>query len=88
MRIPIVAGRSFESTDTPESTRVAVISEELARRAFPDGDSLGNSIVLTFTDGDPFQVVGIAGDVADYGLGIEPAPIFYVPHRQFPTLNR
>jgi putative ABC transport system permease protein len=85
MGIPLIAGRAFEATDTPESTRVAVISEELARRAFPEGDALGKGIVLTFTDGDAFQVVGIAGDLADYGLGREPAPIFYVPHRQFPT---
>jgi len=85
MGIPLIAGRTFEATDTPESTRVAVISEELARLAFPEGDALGKGIVLTFTDGDAFQVVGIAGDIADYGLGMEPAPIFYVPHRQFPT---
>lgn len=85
MGIPLVAGRRFEPTDTAESTRVTIISEELARRAFPDGDALGKGIVLTFTDGGPFQVVGIVADVADYGIGAEPAPIFYVPNRQFPT---
>ena len=85
MGIPLIAGRTFEPTDTPESTRVAIISQELASLAFPEGNALGNEIVLTFTGGDPFQIVGIAGDVADYGLGREPAAIFYVPHLQFPT---
>jgi putative ABC transport system permease protein len=85
MGIPLIAGRTFEETDTPESTRVAVISEELARQAFPEGQALGKGIVLTFTDGDPFQVIGIAGDVSDYGLDSEPAAAFYVAHRQFPT---
>jgi putative ABC transport system permease protein len=84
MGIPLIAGRTFEDTDTPESTRVTVISEELARVAFPDGDALGREIVLSFTDGGPFQVVGITGNVADYGLDREPASVFYVPHRQFP----
>ncbi len=87
MGIPLVAGRTFEPTDTRESTRVAVISEELARRAFPDGDALGKGIVLTFTDGPPFQVVGIVGDVADNGLGTDTIPVYYASHLQFPTLS-
>jgi len=43
--------------------------------------------VLTFTDGPPFQVIGIVGDVADNGLGTDTIPVFYAPHLQFPTLS-
>jgi putative ABC transport system permease protein len=86
MGIPLVAGRTFEPTDTPESTRVTIISEELARRAFPNGDALGKEVMLTFNDIGPFQVVGIVADVSDNGLGAKPVPVFYVSNRQFAAL--
>ena len=46
MRIPLLLGREFSRTDTEGATRVAVISELLARRLFPNASPLGRQIGL------------------------------------------
>jgi putative ABC transport system permease protein len=58
-----------------------VISRSLARRLFPDGDAVGK--VLGF--GVPLQIVGVAGDVRDFGLAADLKPAFYLLMRQLPT---
>src|SRR5690606_9944748 len=44
--VPLVAGRAFDTRDTPESSRVAIVSEALARAYYPDGDALGHRVRL------------------------------------------
>jgi predicted permease len=87
MRIPLLAGRAFERADADGSPRVAVISRRLADEFFPAGDALGNTLVLPNwgENGLPLGVIGIVGDVTDYGLGGEPVPVFYMPLRQQPA---
>jgi len=87
MRIPLLAGRTIERTDVDGSPLVVVISRALADEFFPAGDALGNTLVLPNwgESGWPLEVIGIVGDVSDYGLGREPAPVFYLALRQAQT---
>ncbi len=39
MQIPLLAGRTFNVTDTTTSHRVAVISEHIAKHSFPAGSN-------------------------------------------------
>lgn len=55
MGIPILRGRDLR----PDERRVVVISESMARQAWPGQDPLGKSLVL----GDAFTVVGIVRSV-------------------------
>jgi hypothetical protein len=41
MGIPIIAGREFDGSDTATSPKVAVISQALARKAFPGVNPVG-----------------------------------------------
>jgi putative ABC transport system permease protein len=70
MSIPLLRGRTFTSGDTPESPNVAVISQSLALKYWPNEDPIGQSIQFGNMDGDLrlLHVVGIVGDVHDYGL--------------------
>lgn len=79
MRIGIVEGREFEARDGADAPAVAVVSQSLARRMFPDGRALGRRLRM----GDrSFEVVGVAADVALRSLR-EPAPLaLYVPAAQ------
>ncbi len=57
--IPLVAGRALTSADRADSTQVAVINEELARRLAPGGSAVG--MLFTFAGDDrPREVVGVA----------------------------
>jgi predicted permease len=90
MRIPIVKGRALADADRQGSPKVMVISEALARAAFPGKDPLGKRMACCETgpDGkspDYKTVVGVAGDVRSRGLGEAPAPEFYLPLDQVPA---
>jgi predicted permease len=82
--IPLLRGRLFEERDTPESPHVAVISESLAKKRWPGEDPIGKLINFAGMDADfrPYTIVGIVGDVRDYGLDREPNPTFYGNARQ------
>jgi predicted permease len=83
MGIPIVAGRAIADADTERSPLVVVISERLARRAWPDRSPLGRKILVGRFPGFA-EVVGVAGDVKNNGLAREPMPAMYTPYAQRP----
>jgi predicted permease len=84
MGIPLVRGRPFTDSDSPEAPHVAVISESLAKTRWPDEDPIGKLINFAGIDGDfrVFTIVGIVGDVRDRGLDAPPEPTFYGNSRQ------
>ncbi|MDQ6888153.1 MAG: ABC transporter permease [Gemmatimonadota bacterium] len=79
MNIPIITGRSFTSSDTPEAAHAAVISASLAKSKWPNESPIGKIIQYGNMDGDmrPFTIVGVVGDVRDQNLAVEPTPTFY-----------
>jgi putative ABC transport system permease protein len=81
--IPIVAGRAIAATDTEQSPLVVVISQGLARRAWPNGSPIGRKILVGRFPGFA-EVVGVAGDVKNNGLAREPMVEMYTPYRQRP----
>ena len=86
MEIPLLRGRLFNEQDSPSAPRVALISETLARRFFPNQDVLGKQLKFGFPpDGDVArEIVGVVGDVRDISLSEAPGPMMYVPFAQAP----
>ncbi|MGE5049480.1 MAG: ABC transporter permease [Deltaproteobacteria bacterium] len=80
MEIPIVRGRPFaDSGRAPE----IVINQALARREFPGEDPIGRQIGQGSDPGrDPATIVGVAADVKQQRLNLEPAPEIYYPQSQ------
>jgi putative ABC transport system permease protein len=78
--IPLVRGRIFDLRDGADSPHVAVISESLARDRWPNQDPIGHTIEFGNMDGDLrlLTIVGIVGDVHEYGLDAPPRPTLYV----------
>jgi putative ABC transport system permease protein len=70
MRIPLRRGRAFTGQDRMGAPLVAVISESCAKSQFPNQDPLGKHIQLGGrADDKPWMtIVGIVGDVRQYGL--------------------
>ncbi|MFL6215595.1 MAG: ABC transporter permease [Blastocatellia bacterium] len=86
MGIPLVSGRAFDQTDTANSPHVAIISQSLARQYFADEDAIGKRIQFGNMDGDlhTLHVVGVVGDVREYGLTKDVRPMVYVNYAQRP----
>jgi predicted permease len=72
LAIPLRAGRFFTEDDW-KLTNV-VINETMARRFWPQGDALGKRINLCSLDPKPCwsTIIGIAGNVHQFGLDAEP----------------
>jgi putative ABC transport system permease protein len=86
MRIPLLRGRFFSDADSPPSPKVAIISETLVRRYFPNQDPLGRQMRFGFPPNSNVsrEIVGIVGDVRDAALSRKPGPMMYVPFAQEP----
>jgi predicted permease len=63
--VPIVAGRDFDHGDTPQSTKVAIVNEEFARRFVGGADPLGSRLLVVGAPEDPPQSYEIVGLVKD-----------------------
>jgi predicted permease len=75
--VPLLSGRTFDSRDTPDSTRVAVISEAFAKAYFPSGDALGNRVRLRDQAGPVVEIIGISKDYMIRQVGETPRPMIH-----------
>ena len=90
MSIPIVKGRGFIPSDRMGSQPVAMLNETAAARVWPDQDALGHHLQIGTRmnmggDRAGGTVIGIAGDVHDYGPAARVAPTLYLAHAQWPV---
>lgn len=60
--IGLARGRDFGSDDSAGDALVAIVSEALAERLWPDGDALGRTIGVGGPAGVRAQIVGVARD--------------------------
>jgi predicted permease len=88
LHIPLIRGRLFDDRDGPDAPHVAVISQSLAERQWPNEDPIGKVIEFGNMDGDlrPFTVVGVVGDVREEELASPPSPTLYAFYRQRPRM--
>ncbi len=84
LKIPLISGREFNGRDTAETPRVALISQNLARRHWPNGSPLGARLRINDNNQGPrpVEVVGVVGNVKHFSLDDEPAPHIYLPVHQ------
>ena len=97
MGIRLLAGRAFSESDRYETPRVAVISEALAKRCFPNENPIGKRFHISrlnpgqtappdrWSSQSPWvEVVGVASDVKSLDLDAKVALDIYVPYWQWP----
>lgn len=89
MHIPLVAGKDFSGSETPESTAVAIVNEALAARWWPHQPAVGHFLNVgselgpVFAD-KPRLIIGVVRDVHDASLSAPAAPTVFVPLPQLP----
>jgi macrolide transport system ATP-binding/permease protein len=79
LHTPLLQGREFSAQDRPDSPRVVVINATLARRLWPSGRAVGQSLLV---DGAPFQVAGVAADLQPFNTHNAPEPRLYLSYWQ------
>ena len=80
MKIPLIAGRVFAASDTPDAPPVAIVNQAWAKRYAGGQDPIGQHLRFTFSPNEPFrQIVGVIGDVAEDSLAAPPSPAIYIP---------
>ena len=85
MGIPLMRGRSFGVQDDTASVPVAIVSQTLAARLWPNDDAIGKRL-LRVVPGTPapvpITVVGVAGNTMDAGYSAPAGETVYVPYSQ------
>lgn len=87
MRIPLLRGRWFSAGEMRSPGDGVVISESVAKRYWAGADPLGKSLTIfrssqarpNFGQAVPSIVIGVVGDVRQFGLENDLDPAVYVP---------
>jgi putative ABC transport system permease protein len=81
MRIPLLAGRNFESQDASEDRQVLVVNEPFAKKFFPHESAIGKHVKL-FEGKSQFairEIVGIVGGNKHFALQESLRPEMFIP---------
>ncbi len=80
--IPLRSGVDFSERDSESAAGVAIVSELLARRSWPNDNAVGKKI--RYGD-DWLTVVGVCGDIKHGALDESSVSMIYVPYPQVPA---
>lgn len=86
LRIPLLRGRTFTEQEAQQSAKVVVISELLASHVFPNEEPLGKRLIMV-SGKDPWEIIGVVGDIRHRALGSQPLPAMYMPTYQTSYTN-
>lgn len=81
MQIPLLSGREFTDQDNASAPQVAIINETMARRYWPEGNALGQRLILPRTK-EALEIVGVVGDTRRFDLEAQVEPEIYWPYLQ------
>jgi putative ABC transport system permease protein len=90
--VPIIAGRDFNESDVQSKERVAIISQTLAQRMFPNQDPINrhvfwtDPVLKTNSKGPPElqRIIGVTADIDDVHLVPQPTVTIYNTFEQGP----
>jgi putative ABC transport system permease protein len=88
IRIPLLKGREFMTSDDDGAAKVAVINETLARYYFGETDPVGKVVSIRGEPNEPpIQIVGVARDSKHKDLRQAPPRMIYLPFLQYHQPN-
>ena len=93
--VPIIAGRDFNELDNRSKESVAIISQTLAKRMFPNQDPIDryvfwtDPVLKTDSKGPPElqRIVGVVADIDDVHVVPEPTVTIYHTFEQGPLFR-
>jgi predicted permease len=83
--IPLLDGREFSPADSETAPKVAIVSEAMARKFFPNQNPIGRFLAFSGTDsGGDLRVIGVVKDIRHRVPEDRPAEAVYIPYTQAP----
>jgi putative ABC transport system permease protein len=86
LRIPVLRGRNFTEQEVRQSDKVIIVSQALVSTAFPDEEALGKRLI-TGERSEPYEIIGIVGDIRHRSLDSEPFATMYFSTRKSGRMN-
>ena len=88
--LPLLEGRDFNDADRGGTEPVAIVSETVARKEFPDGGALGHHVrwsdpilkAVPILSAEPLTIVGVVPDLDEVDLVPKPTMTIYRPYGQ------
>ncbi len=84
LRVRQLAGRFLSGSDRPDTAKVVVLSESMARHYWPNASALGRRVKFD-PQGEWLTVVGVCSDIIDDWFSGEPTPAAYLSYTQYPA---
>ena len=84
MQIPVLAGRTFDTSDDADAPRVAMINDTAARQFLAGENPLGSRFGYEPEEASEIEVVGVVRDVKYANVRDAEPPTLYLPYLQFP----
>jgi putative ABC transport system permease protein len=82
LRVPMLAGRSFEDQDDERGARTAIINETFARRYFPSTNPIGYHLAFADSPATSMEIVGVVSDFRQRNPEEDLRPLAYFPAAQ------
>jgi ABC-type antimicrobial peptide transport system permease subunit len=82
--VPIRQGRAFNTGDREGAPFVAIVSEAMARRFWPDGSAVGRTMTVAST-GRRYEIVGVSADYKARSVMETPTPYVHFAAAQRPS---
>ena len=86
MHIQRFAGRDFTLDDRAGGAPVAIVNDQLARRAWPNESAIGKRIRLGGDEAPWATIIGVVGTVKHFRLAEDPLDQAYVSYQQRPLI--
>jgi putative ABC transport system permease protein len=88
LRVPLLRGNGFDPHTPASGPRRVVISETLARAAWPGSNPIGHQLQIVLNNTFNAEIVGVVGNLHSWDTRTPPRAVAYLLDTQFPDTSR
>jgi predicted permease len=82
VEMPVLQGRAFNEKDIPDSKKVAIVNEAMAKKYWPAENPLGKKFRFDTSKSEPVEIIGVVKTTKYVLPSEQPVPAFYLPYYQ------
>jgi predicted permease len=82
LKVPMLAGRSFDDADSLAAKPVAIVNELFAKQYFPQSNPVGHHLAFADSPASGMEIVGVVSDFSQRNPEEDRRPLAYFPISQ------